>query len=214
MISHQRGAIFTAIPKTGSSSICKALQVENFCLHHECRSDHMHVKGLRQKNIFLEHWNDYDSYFKFTFVRDPWDRCLSAYKWYSTPSGRRALGNKGELYDTRVVSFSKFIRDYVTIPAMSAPREGYFQKMDLQVNWILDSSGKTIPDFVGRFENLQHDFDIVCDKIGVPRKKLPHLNKTDHKHYTECYDEETKQIVAELYAKDIEFFGYEFGACS
>lgn len=129
--------------------------------------------------------NESIEYFKFAFTRNPWDRLLSFY-FFRKKRGR--IVNK--------LTFKDFL--LTSGGLVRKPQYDFIHQLN---NY----------SFVGKFENLQQDFNTVCDKIEIPRQQLPHKNKTKHKHYTEYYDEETKQIVAQKYAKDIEYLGYEFG---
>lgn len=124
-----------------------------------------------------------DNYFKFAFTRNPWDRFVSGMK-----------------YEYNDVSKKKMIeilngQSWIKIPQ----HQHVFHK------------NKKVLDYTGKVENLQNDFDYVCDKIGIPQQKLPHKNKTQHKHYTEYYDDETKEMVAKHFEKDIKLFNYKYG---
>jgi hypothetical protein len=152
---------------------------------------------------FDENWKDY---FKFAIVRNPWDRLLSCWKnkiempWRES---ERAYYYKVLGLDLlKDITFAEFIR------RLNDDKLLYADKHWAQLHSLIDLDSI---DFIGRLENLQEDFNTICDKIGIPQQQLPHENKSEHKHYTEYYDEETKQIIAEKYAKDIEMFGYKFG---
>jgi hypothetical protein len=65
-------------------------------------------------------------------------------------------------------------------------------------------------NFIGRFETLESDYQAVASRLGV-RAELEHLNKTRRsQRYRDAYTDEMKEIVANVYRKDIELFGYEF----
>ena len=65
------------------------------------------------------------------------------------------------------------------------------------------------PDFIGLFENLDDDFAAISRRMGISRS-LPTTNKSAHRHYSEYYSDETREIVAHTYRRDIELLGYTF----
>ena len=78
-----------------------------------------------------------------------------------------------------------------------------------QVEWLKDDEGVISIDFIGKFESINTDFDLIKNIIGVD-KSLPHLNASKRASYRSYYDEETKGIVADWFHEDIREFGYTF----
>ncbi len=66
-------------------------------------------------------------------------------------------------------------------------------------------------NFIGRFENLQEDFNIVCDHLKIEDPTLPKMLVRNYGHYTENYTPETKELVYTMYKEEIDYFEFEFG---
>ena len=199
MINKDYKTIFVHNPKCGGTSLINVLKNHGFSHGRSYGKDSLDPSEGRISKIEKSYGNKIIStYFLFTFVRNPYDRMVSCYHYLN----KRLNGKHIPLGVFK--NFNDFVKNLFSI-------SDYHWKFHytLQYNHIQSKYRKC--DFIGRFENLQEDFNIVCDKIGIPRQQLPHKNKSKHTHYTEYYDDETKQIVAELYAKDIEYFGYKFG---
>ncbi len=80
-----------------------------------------------------------------------------------------------------------------------------------QTDFVLDNNGSLIVDYVGRFENLQDDFDYICRTLGVPQIALPHVNSSSREgDYRSYYDDECVNLVGEIYGSDVKFWAYDF----
>lgn len=201
-ISHKHKFIFFAPPKTASSSVRKSLNP--FSDIRSCgvvdSELYYHVKPTKLKIYFKnQNWN-WKNYYKFAFVRNPWSRLVSKWNYRvrsASESGSESFRQNSIKFVEKNKTFGEYIRN--------------IKSPNLCYSWIYDRSGNQLVDFVGKFENLQEDFNQICCEIGIPKQQLPHANKTKHTHYTEYYDDETIEIVAKKFSKDIEYFNYEFG---
>ena len=217
MVINDLKCIFVHIPKTAGSSIERVLypplsrkslaisamsDTNLFAGWNEEHKFWMHHATMQQINDLYE--KDVSEYLKFSFVRNPYERAVSDWKFLRGNSNKR----------WRSKTFLKYLNCDGHFKRMLSGEKNKSTRIDhihRQCDFLYDKNGNLLVDFIGKFENLQTDFDIICDKIGVSRQELPHEKKTKHMHYTEYYNNETKQLVEKKYAKDIEYFGYEFG---
>lgn len=190
--------IFIHIPKTAGLSVCKAL-FGNYAGGHQTYDFFVKKFGVRTVN----------SYFKFTFVRNPWDRLASAYFFLQKGGINEADAAFAEKYLSGISSFESFVNDWLTQDKLDL----YYHLVP-QYKFITSHNdpGKLMVDFVGRFENLREGFKIICDTIGISNRALLNENATSDSKikYKALYTEEMKQKVAALYAADIQLFEYSF----
>ena len=132
----------------------------------------------------------FESYFKFAFVRNPWDRLVSEYEFI------RRRPDHGRHSKVIKMDFEKYI------VYQSNRKDAH------QVNMLADKNGKVLMDFIGKFENLHEDWNRVTDKLGIENKTLSHRKKANIKDYDSYYTPETRALVGELWKRDIEAFGY------
>lgn len=231
--SHDHRFIFIHIGRTGGTSIEKTLCQLLGKDFEETKKDpngrwwkHIWAKKLR-KRLGTECWN---SYFTFSFVRNPYDMMLSLYSMYTEypeytdPQQHPRLyhpWNQFENYEHFILSMGERRHEPDDKWALQLKKLNAKTTMDvwdslqnLQTSYLTDSwkglkrPGKILVDFVGRFERLEEDFQYVCRSIGIGPAQLIDYGATQHEPFENLYTPRMRQIVNDHFWLDIRRFGY------
>ena len=217
LISHEEPKfIFIHIQKTGGVSISNLLR--RYSPTTTPGRGLRHISARRA----LKQVENSDDYFKFAFVRNPWDRLVS---WYTMidearkgvadgtaePMTRRLI-KKNNLFKYVLRCGPTFDEFVINCTEKQWMGNGYYSFTFNQLRYLTDKNGEVLVNYIGRFENLAQDISHVFDKLGLEASQLeiPHENRSAHSHYSEMYTPETREIVRKRFRRDIEFFGYEF----
>jgi hypothetical protein len=200
MISFQKRFLFVHIPKTAGNSIQSVLRdySEDELVALRTEQDGIERFGLRNPNYKIKKHSTLSDYhnalgderfrtlYKFTCVRNPWDRMVS---YYFTPT------QTPETWDRK--KFRAIISKALSVPDFLRLNRGES-----------DPFGNV--DQIMRFENLDSDFRAVCGAIGISVPNLPQYNRSTREHYSRYYDDELRELVRARFAPEIQRFGYTF----
>jgi chondroitin 4-sulfotransferase 11 len=180
-------SLFIHVPKAAGTSIADALYGEDPWHYPPSQYDFLSTSLT-------------DSLFKFTFVRNPYTRLASTYK-YSFKQ-LQINPNTSIKFICQFNSFADFVMNGLT---QSLVDSHYFLKPQIHYNEMFKS--KFNFDFIGRFENLAHDFDTVKHRLGLSCK-LPNINKSPQ-DVSAIYNEKLAEIVYKFYQADFRMFNYD-----
>lgn len=186
-------ALFIHIPKSAGRSVVRGL--------FDVKSvEHAPADWYQQLNP-----DKFEHYFKFTFVRNPWDRAVSAYTYLCNGGSAASVDDMHwATFVNSLGSFDNFVCNWMS--EENIYRNALFTP---QVTFLKDTFGRIDMDFVGRFENLEADFNKVAAKLEIAAE-LPHLNQSHAEDYQTFYSADSQAVIARLYAEDIKEFDYSF----
>lgn len=205
IISHKYKFIFFAIPKTATHAIRFALRP----YLHSLDEEHVHMYKPSKLNIaeFQARKNGHFSveeikpylstslwkdYFKFSFVRNPWDRFISMSFFHYKALQRNSAAAQ------------QLLLELAKLPEHKLPKQYRSQS-----TYLYAQDGSCPIDYIGKFENLQNDFNVICEKIGLPKSDLQRVNSSKHDDYLNYYQSNNlAQRIRKKYASDIINFEY------
>lgn len=215
LISHKHKFLTIDIPKTGTRSLRETLHplgLVDIIGEPSLSSDfYQHATALQMKNTFKRNNWDWSAYFKFTIVRNPWDRYFSFFKYFHSYRDQYLNKSKNITWTEAEINQGKYCVELFKNRTNDEIMKSIIANHQAQSDFFLDENGNLIVDYMADFCNLDEEFKFLCAKTETKYLPLKHGNKSktffDKKHF---YNEELIEIVREKEKSVIEIKGYNF----
>lgn len=223
--SDEQQYVWYRVEKAASRSILEILKEHTEMVPHHHTDAllnpicHNMFDNTEYSKIYQPEW---DNYFKFVFVRNPWDRLVSFHyahiiKRLNDPIAlwRKTNGHTQDLFD-RMIGFTKGKQKNIMRPYRSFE---YFvdslkdQNLDVaNIHYRRQTNMFPLDEvkFVGKFENFDVDIQKVCYSLGIKLRTIPFIGKETKEHYTSMYTNKLIDKVYDLYKFDIDYLEYKF----
>jgi hypothetical protein len=195
IVSRSRRVLFVHVQRTGGSTVSSLLLKH---LPGAAPLGGQHAPATEAAELLGE---ETDQYFKFAFVRNPWERIVSWWK----------LLEQGPTYENSPASgVPRTLEAYLMACRDRARHDGPRPFPAGQMELLADPGGRMLVDEVGRYERYEDDVRRIFARLSLPVGELPRAAVTCHGHYRTYFTAEAQRLVAELYSRDVESLGYEF----
>lgn len=201
LISHTHKFITIDIPKTGSRSLRESLfKLKVIDIYGSSNPDlefYQHGPAIKAEEQFKKNNWDWNKYFKFTIVRNPWVRYFSFFKYFKNYKEKYLRLDKSIKWNKAETNQGKLCVELFKDKDDQSVLKNIILNNDSQDSYYCNENGKIIVDHIASFENLPNEFIFLCNQVGIIAPTLKHANKSsDPQNMNQIYNKELIDLVA------------------
>ena len=216
MIDPKNKLVFIHVPKCAGTSIenmimgdRKSFKVKDIGSTHVKADGFLEFAEGKHKPLryYQENFKEaFESYYFFTFVRNPWSRLHSLYNYMRFSDFRR--GSNKYVHSNSFNQWVSIVCDKIKNGESVLQLTGY---SPFQISFLKNKQNNLDSlDFIGKFENFKQDFSVIDQKFNFSKKNVLLNVSPKQQKYTDAYSSESKQKVSQVFEEDIDAFKYTF----
>lgn len=213
LISHKHKFVTIDIPKTGTRSLRESLLllgVVDVCGAPNLDSEfYQHDRAIRAQKQFEKNGWNWNDYFKFTIVRNPWARYFSFFKYFKSYGEKYLHKDESINWGEPEINQGKHCVELFKEKDDQTVLKNIISNNDSQDSYYCNQNEEVIVDHIASFENLENEFVFLCNQAGIKTPSLQHGNKTSNSlNMHDIYNQQLIDLVAQKEKSVIDLKAY------